>query len=107
MPRTIAELPSGSRITDYISLGGAREDLSIGQGSGDSERVRQSEHSGAGYARACGRLLCDRSLVVHAVFLPRGVALPFGGCAVAGGSPVHNQGYGQSRDFTGAQADWI
>ena len=52
--------PSGRRVQEIL------------KGSG------QSEAYGSGICpHACGHLLCDRSLVVYAIFLPRSVALPF------------------------------
>ena len=49
MPRTVAELPSGSRITDYISLGVLAKTFPSGKvqeilkGSGKSQGIRERD----------------------------------------------------------------
>jgi len=76
MARTLAELPKGSRITDYISLGVVaktypREKVdSVLAATGKASCYRESEHSAAGPACACSGLLCDCAGLVHVFVLP-------------------------------------
>ena len=64
MARTVAELPSGTRITDFISLGVLTKAIPLD--------AIQTVLAGTGKAS----VLRGRFGVVHAVLLPRSAALP-------------------------------
>jgi len=70
MARTVAELPGGTRITDYISLGVVAKTFSGNCGCIRSQPHRQNEHTSEGSASARGCLLCYRFDLVHAVVVP-------------------------------------
>ena len=98
MARTLAELPKGSRITDYLSLGvvaktfpGSHREVGIG-----GHRTEQSASTGT--ACACSSLRRHRPGAVHAVLLPGGAALFVGRDSVVVGSQRPDQGDGQIRD---------
>lgn len=47
MARTIAELPKGSRITDFISVGVNQQDLSVGEGEQNTAQHRENKPEAA------------------------------------------------------------
>jgi hypothetical protein len=107
MPRTLAELPSGIRITDYISLGVLAKTFPSGK---VQEILQQSGKASIRERDMPAQVVIYyviRSRLVYAVFLPRGASLPFGGSAVVGRSSVYDQSYGQSGDFTSPEADGL
>ena len=106
MARTVAELPKGSRITDYISLGVLntmipRRAVDAALEASGRQSIRQRDFAGARDG-----LLRDRLGVVHAVVVSRGPALPAGGAAMVerpvGTAPGGRQvGYLASPDTLG------
>ena len=103
MAHTVGTLPTGSRITDYISLGVIAKFFplenvheTLHQTKRASRRERDlPAHVVVYYVIASGAL--------HALVLSGGVALPAGGSAVAAGSVGHRQGGGQIGDFASPQ----
>src|SRR3990170_887655 len=83
-------------------LGSAGQDLSQGEDSIRVVRHGENERSPARFAGPRGHLLRHRPGAVHAVFLPRGPAMPSGGVAVAARSVGQGQGGRQVRDLAGA-----
>ena len=69
MARTVAGLPAGSRITDYVSLGRDREVFSGGESARGIGENRTRQHPGARFAGPRGGVLRDCSGFVHAVLV--------------------------------------
>ena len=70
MARTLAELPAGSRITDYISLGVIAKFFPVEKIREVLEQTKRASGPRARLAGACGGLLRHRAGAVHAVLLP-------------------------------------
>ena len=101
MARTLAELPKGARLTDYISLGviAAKFPLAhvhdiLRETERTSERQRDlPAHVVIYYVIALGAL--------HAGVLPGGSAMPSGRNSVVARPQRHDQGHGQVGHFSG------
>ena len=106
MARTVATLPAGSRITDYISLGVIAKAFPV-----TAIRAALAETRKAGMRQrdlpAHVVVLRHRSGALHAVPLSRGLALPAGRHPVAAGSLGQSQGGRQVGHFAGrARLGW-
>jgi hypothetical protein len=71
MARTIATLPAGRRITDYLSLGVIAK-FSVAEGAQGVTEDRPGQCARARLASACSGVLRDCLGLVQAVLLPRG-----------------------------------
>ncbi len=70
MARTLAELPAGSRVTDYISLGVIAKFFPAEKIHEVLEQTKRASVRASGLAGACGGLLRHHAGAVHAVLLP-------------------------------------
>ncbi len=78
MARTVASLPSGSRITDYISLGVMARTFPLEKVKSVLAVTGRSSIERAGFASPCCSLLRHSLGAVYAVLLPGGAALLVG-----------------------------
>jgi hypothetical protein len=69
MARTLAELPAGSRIADFIGLGVVARFFPVEKIHDVLEQSKRASVREREFARARGGLLCHRAGAVHAVFL--------------------------------------
>ena len=83
MARTVATLPAGSRISDYISLGVIAKFFPAEKIHEVLKTNQSCQYPRARFASACGDLLRHRTGAVHAVVLSRSAAVPAGRRAVA------------------------
>ena len=106
MARTLAQLPPGSRITDYISLGVLARRFSAFDGRSRAASKRQGRPPSARFTSAGDGLLRDRLGVVHAGVLSRSVALPAGGTQLAAGRPPNGPPRPAARASRGPVSGW-
>src|ERR1700730_10844603 len=104
MARTVATLPVGSRITDYISLGVIAKTFPVSKihsvlAATGTASVRQRD-----LPASCGGLLCDRAGPLYAFVLSRGAALLARGCAMASRPVGDRQSGGQVGYFASPHA---
>src|SRR5207249_8631079 len=102
MARTVASLPAGSRITDYISLGVLTKTFPLDKVIAVVAAAGKTSQRATGFARARGRLLRPRVDAVHAGLVSRSAALLAGRCQVVTGTGVGSEGGRQVRNFAGA-----
>src|ERR1035437_1800836 len=91
MSRTVARLPAGSRIADYISLGVVAKTFPLDKIHAALAANVEGERAAARPARSRSRLLRNRAGVVSAAVLPASAALSAGGDPVAAGRLGGNQ----------------
>src|ERR1035437_3019259 len=91
MSRTVARLPDGSRITDYISLRVVAKTFPLDKIPAALAANVEGERAAARPARSRSRLLRNRAGVVYAVVLPGSAPLSAGANPVAAGTLGGNQ----------------
>ena len=92
MSRTVARLPAGSRITDYISLGVVAKTFPLAKIHAALAATKREECAPARTSGPCDGLLRNRAGIVYAVVVPGSVALPVVGNPVVGGAGEHQRG---------------
>jgi hypothetical protein len=92
MARTLAALPAGSRITDYISLGVIAKFFPAGKILEVLEQTKRASVRERDLPAHVVVYLRHRAGAVHAVLLPRSPALPAGRRAVAARSFRQGEG---------------
>src|SRR4030081_3930363 len=102
MARTVATLPVGNRITDFISLGVIAKTFPVDK----AHAILRATGKTARSSGSRGGLFRNRFGVVHAVVLSGGVSLLVGGRPVA--RPVgEGQGGGEVWHLADPDAAWM
>lgn len=107
MARTMAEAPSGTRLTDYIRVGvRTNKDGTADRRGRRAAPDRQGRPPTAGVAGARHGLRRERAGPLQAAVLPGGAALAAGGRPVAPGARRGCDGDGQVGNRAGAALLW-